>query len=111
MESFNKKRPTFDQFKAWFIDELERCAKMNFVDAYMPWSGVGSEETREKIVASFMQVLENKFGFRPVLEEPLTTMEGAVESVVIRIYHVFSTMFLVEHINEKMYGERAKKLN
>jgi hypothetical protein len=45
-----------------------------------------------------------------MIEEHLCAMDGAIESVVIRIYHVFSTMFLVDHINEKMYGKRGKEL-
>lgn len=111
MESFSKKRPTFDQFKVWFIDEAQRYTEVSIDNSYMPWFDVGSEETRGEIIESFMRILESRFGFRPVIEEHLSTMDGALESVMIRIYHVFSTMFLVEHINEKMYKERAKKLN
>ncbi|AGL01928.1 hypothetical protein [Desulfoscipio gibsoniae] len=111
MESFSKKRPTFDQFKVWFMDEVNRYSKNNIDNSYMSWSDVGNDEIRAEIIESFMKVLEKSFGFRPLIEDPLSTMDGSVESVVIRIYHVFSTMFLVEHINEKMYGERAKRLN
>lgn len=111
MTSFSKKRPTFEQFKVLFKDEVQRCTNNQIDNFYMPWSGVGDETTREKIIESFMQLLESRFGFRPVIEESLSTMDGALESVINRIYHVFSTMFLVDHINEKMYKERAKKLN
>jgi hypothetical protein len=111
MESFSKKRPSFDQFKIWFMDEVQRCTKNNCDNSYLPWSTVGSQEIREGIIESFMQSLEKRFGFRPVIEERLSTMDGAIESVVIRIYHVFSTMFLVDHINEKMYGKRGKQQN
>jgi len=111
MESFSKKRPTFDQFKVWFMDEVQQCTKNKYDNSFLPWSGLGSEQIREKIIESFMQLLENRFGFRPVIEERLCAMDGAIESVVIRIYHVFSTMFLVDHINEKMYGNRGKELN
>ncbi|KAF1086455.1 hypothetical protein SPSYN_00174 [Sporotomaculum syntrophicum] len=109
MDSFSKKRPSFDEFKVWFMDEVQRYTKTNYDNTYLPWTSIGSDETREDIVESFMQVLEKRFGFRPVIEERLSTMNGAIESVVIRIYHVFSTMFLVDHINEKMYGQRSKK--
>jgi len=111
MEKFSKKRPTFEQFKIWFMDELQRCTNNACDNAYLPWLSVGSEEIREEIIESFMQVLDKRFGFRPLIEERLSTNEGAIESVVIRIYHVFSTMFLVDHINEKMYGKRSKPLN
>lgn len=111
MENFGKKRPTFNQFKVWFMDELQRNTNNNYDNSYLPWASVGSEEMREEIIESFMHKLEKQFGFRPVIEERLSTMSGAIESVVIRIYHVFSTMFLVDHINEKMYGKRGKHLN
>lgn len=104
MDSFNRKRPSFDEFKGWFMDEVQRFTKTNYDNTYLPWNNVGSNEMREKIIESFMLVLEKRFSFRPLIVERLSTMDGAIESVVIRIYHVFSTMFLVEHINKKMYG-------
>jgi hypothetical protein len=54
MESFSKKLPAFDQFKVWFMDEVQRCTKNNYDNSYLPWSGVGSEEIRDEIIVSFM---------------------------------------------------------
>lgn len=103
-QSFSSKRPSFNQFRDWFIAEVNRRipgAEIN--DPFTPWTGVAGEETRELIIESFMQFLEARYGFRPVLKESLSMLDGSLESVVIQIYHVFSTMLLVDHINEKMY--------
>ena len=107
-DSFRKKRPTFEQFKASFMEEVNRysqCSEQENGDAYRPWFGVGDEPLRRKILDSFMLALEKRYGFSPVLGEPLSELEAPIESVINRIFHVFSTMFLVEHINEKMYGK------
>ncbi|MBF7082000.1 hypothetical protein IT084_03300 [Desulfallas sp. Bu1-1] len=108
-QSFSSKRPLFNQFRDWFIEEVNRHTRNQVKDPFMPWRDVGGEETREKIIESFMRLLETRYGFRPVFKERLNTLDGSVESVVIRIYHVFSTMLLVDHINEKMYKPGENK--
>jgi hypothetical protein len=111
MESFSQKKPAFNEFKEWFREEVQRYTKTNYDNFYLPWTSIGSDETREEIIESFMQVLEKRFGFRPVISERLGNLDGAIESVIVRIYHVFSTMLLVEHINGKMYGRHSNKIN
>lgn len=110
-ETFSRKRPTFDQFRIWFLEEVMKHTTKNVPSSFMSWSDVGSTELRKEIIESFMQTLESKFGFRPVFKEDISKMNGSLESVVITIFHVFSTMFLVDHINEKMYKQRDNKMH
>lgn len=111
MESFRSKRPTFNQVRDWFIEEAKRHTSMQIDNTYIPWTDVGSEKLREEIVELFMKTLENRYGFRPIFEQQLHALDGSMESVINQIYHVFSTMFLVDHINNKMYKEQQKKMN
>lgn len=110
-ESFSRKRPSFEQFREWFVKEVKKYTPVEIKNTYMAWAKVGDEELREDIIEAFMQTLEKRFGFRPVFNERLSTMDGSMESVIIRIFHVFSTMFLVDHINEKMYKQRKNKMH
>lgn len=111
-DSFSTKRPGFNQFRAWFLEEVKVNTGQPENDPFRPWGAVGDERLRGRILESFLQLLENRFGFRPVLrEEELKNHQGSIESIVIQIYHVFSTMCLVDHINEKVYKERESKLH
>ncbi len=110
-ESFSRKRPSFIQFRDWFMEEVNKQNQGKSVNPLAHWHTVGDEETRKNIVESFMQKLEDKYGFRPVMKEKLHALDCPVESVANRIFHVFSTMYLVDHINAKMYGQYQKKLN
>ena len=106
-ESFRKKRPDFEQFKTLFMEEVIRCTNSSDKNTFRPWLEVGNESLRQEIINSFVSILVNRYGVTPVLDEPLSSLDSPIESVINRIYHVFSTMFLVEHINEKMYGKRG----
>ena len=110
-KSFNSKRPTFNQFRAWFLEAVNHRAGNKVENSLDHWHSVGDETVRKEIVDSFLDSLAVKYGFRPLCKEELHRMDCPLESVVNRIFHVFSTMFLVEHINEKMYGPRETKLH
>jgi len=110
-DSFRRKRPTFEQFKTLFMEEVSRRANNGIGDTYCSWFSVGDEQMRGEIIDSFVLLLEKRYSVAPVLNEPLSGLEAPIESVINRIYHVFSSMLLVEHINEKMYGKREQILN
>ncbi|WP_027363370.1 hypothetical protein [Desulfotruncus alcoholivorax] len=105
-ESFSRKRPSFETFRVWFIEEVERQAQTKIDNPFMNWHDVGSEKLRENIIDTFLEMLESRFGFQPVFKTKLSQLDSSLESVIIQIFHVFSTMFLVEHINEKAYKQR-----
>lgn len=107
-ESFSRKRPSFDTFREWFIEEVEKQAQTKIENPFMNWYDVGSEKLRENIIDSFLEMLESRFGFLPIFQIKLSMLDSSLESVIIQIFHVFSTMFLVEHINEKTYKQREK---
>lgn len=105
-ESFSRKRPSFETFRGWFIEEVEKQASIKVENPFMNWHDVGSEKLRENIVSNFLEMLEARFGIQPIFQTKLSVLESTLESVIIQIFHVFSTMLLVEHINEKTYKQR-----
>lgn len=104
-DSFSHKRPSFNQFRDWFMEAVQKHSTAKTNGPLTHWHSVGSEEQREAIVESFLDELEARFGFRPVFKEQLHKLDCPLESVANHIFHVFSTMYLVEHINYKMYGK------
>ena len=105
--SFSRKRPSFSQFREWFMAAVHKHAAERTNGPLTRWHSVGSEEQREKIIDTFLNDLEVRYGFRPVFQEQLHKLDCPLESVANHIFHVFSTMYLVEHINAKMYGKAA----
>lgn len=108
-DSFSHKRPSFNQFREWFIEAVNKHAAGKTNGPLTHWHSVGTVEQREKIIESFLDDLEFRFGFRPLIKEPLHEQDCPMESVASHIFHVFSTMYLVEHINAKMYGQASNK--
>lgn len=108
-QSFNRKRPSFNQFRDWFLETAERHSPGKARNPMAQWHSVGGETLRQKIVQSFLEDLEMKFAFRPLIKGDLHRLDASIESVANQIFHTFSTMFLVEHINDKMYGPQIKK--
>ncbi|HBX24307.1 MAG TPA: hypothetical protein DEF34_11855 [Desulfotomaculum sp.] len=108
-KSFSRTRPTFNQFRDWFLEAVDRHSPGNANNPLAQWHSVGEEALRQEIISSFLDDLEMKFGFRPLLKGELHKLDCPLESVANRIFHVFSTMFLVEHINAKMYGQPVKR--
>jgi len=108
-QSFSRIRPSFDQFRDWFLEIVDRHSPGKAQNPLAQWHNVGGEALRQEIVSSFLDDLEMKFGFRPLIKEDLHKLDCPLESVANHIFHVFSTMFLMEHINAKMYGKAIKR--
>ncbi|CCO07011.1 hypothetical protein [Desulforamulus hydrothermalis] len=94
-------KPAFTAFRKDFLalaGEIAGCQ----VNAGAVWQHIGSSECREQIIKEFIRSMEERYGFAIVLKSPLHDRPGSVEGVVGELYHVFSTMFLVEVINSKI---------
>ena len=94
------KKPTFIDFRKDFLMYVEQIISHS-VDPYDNWSNIADQEIREKIIKEYIRKSEQQYGFEILLKAPLNE-KGSVEGVVGELYHVFSTMFLVEVINSKI---------
>jgi hypothetical protein len=103
-------KPTFIQVRRDFLALIERECKIK-VTTEQVWTELADTETRERIIKEFIKQMEQQYGFEIVLKSSLKDKEGLVEGVVGELYHVFSTMFLVEAINSKLrVGERRVEI-
>ncbi|MDO7786005.1 hypothetical protein [Desulforamulus aquiferis] len=101
MKIGNLEKPTYNHIREIFISLIEELSGSRPITEDL-WSSISDEETREKIIKEFVRRMEQAYSFEIVLKESLKDREGSVESVAGELYHVFSTMFLVEAINSKL---------
>lgn len=94
------KKPTFEQFLALFVLTVKELAPV--ADPAASWTLVGDENTRATILNNFKKKVEETFGSELVVERELIFLDRSLESVAVQLYHVFSTVFLMEKINAKI---------
>ncbi|ABO50663.1 hypothetical protein Dred_2146 [Desulforamulus reducens MI-1] len=110
MKIGNQEKPTFAQFRESFLMTLHQITGMN-VNTCDSWLTMGDSEIREKTIREFIRLNEQQYGFEIVLLGQLNNKEGSIEGVIGELYHVFSTMFLVEVINSKIRaGEKRVEI-
>lgn len=105
--SFSKNRPTFDQFRQWFMETLAEHSQVDLRDGMLPWHEFGNEQMRQDILTAFGLRLEKELGASAYIENRLVTLDKPIESVVIQLFHSFSTVSLVDHILKKAYGHKS----
>lgn len=94
-------KPTFYKFREDFL-LLANEVFQTEVTSDQLWHELADSEVRERLIKEFIRLMEERYKFEIVLKQPLVHREGSVEGVVGELYHVFSTMFLVEVINSKI---------
>ncbi|WP_066638903.1 hypothetical protein [Desulfolucanica intricata] len=99
------KRPTFEEFRQLFLKRLNVIYESNIEDPFYKWNEIGNKETRLNILQQFYKSIFELYEIDMEIDETLVDLDGFIESVVVRIYHTYSTMHLVERINNKI---RAK---
>jgi hypothetical protein len=109
-KSFGKKRPTFHQFRNLFFDVLKAHTGED-TDPFSPWLSTGDEKKRALILAAFRDRLIEEFNMGKDLQikQRLMKLEGPVESVITQLFHAFSTLSLVEHINETVLEQQEAR--
>lgn len=110
-KSFSKKRPTFIQFRQSFVEFLEEKFGKDITEA--KWTELSDEKTRALLLAAFKDKIVQEYNMGENLEirSELINLQGSVESVASQLFHAFSTLALMEHINETVLEKRKEKLN
>ena len=100
------KKPVFDEFRKLFLEQVNLINGSKINDPFLKWNETGSSETRSKILENFYAKITELYGIEIEQKKSLADIDGYIESVVIQIHHEYSTMYLIERINDKI---RAKK--
>lgn len=101
MKIGNIEKPSFNKIREDFILFVEQVTSLK-VGSENLWREIGDSEVRDRIIKDFIRQMEQQYALEIVLKSPLADKEGSVEGVVGELYHIFSTMFLVEAINYKI---------
>ena len=100
------KKPAFNDFRKLFLEQVNLINGSNINDFYLKWNETGNSETRSKVLDSFHAKITELYGLEIEKKKSLVDVEGFIESVIIQIHHEYSTVYLIERINDKI---RAKK--
>lgn len=101
MKIGNVEKPTFYAFRSDFLMLVGEITGMQ-VKPEDGWIEISNSEIRERIIKEFIRLMEERYGFEIALKGQLNNRQGSVEGVAGELYHIFSTMFLVEVINSKI---------
>ncbi|MCF8011526.1 MAG: hypothetical protein K9L17_11160 [Clostridiales bacterium] len=112
VKSFNQKRPNFNQFRSLFLVVIAENLDQD-AENYSNWLLCGDERERTLLLAKFRDRLVQEYNMGEDLEiQPQQiNLDGTLESVITQLFHKFSTMSLVEHINESILGDYKGKYN
>ncbi|GAB6180547.1 hypothetical protein JCM14036_18660 [Desulfotomaculum defluvii] len=110
MKIGKNEKPTFEKFRVNFLQVVHQVSGIK-PNPYDSWGDIANGEVRERIIREFIRLLEQQFGFEIVVQGKLDNREGSLEGVVGELYHLFSTMFLIETINSKIRsGEKQAEI-
>lgn len=66
------------------------------------WKDIGDEVNRADILQQLKKKLESEYGVELVWGENMVSADLPLESVAIQLHHVYSTIYLMERINNKI---------
>lgn len=104
MQGKLKERPSFEHFKSCLKAAIREVAGFDAEDSHR-WAGIGDEGKRMGVLLSLKRSLEAEYG----VELPVDNMphaDAAIESVAVQLHHVYSTVYLMERINQKIIARR-----
>lgn len=97
-----KERPSFAEFKERFIAVTEREMPGKAIDGATGWVELGDEKTRKNILYAMKAGLEEEYNVELVITPDLFDLDCSLEGLISRLHHVFSTVYLMERINDKI---------
>ncbi|MCL4439136.1 MAG: hypothetical protein M1609_00660 [Firmicutes bacterium] len=101
MDKQMKEKPTFDQFNNYLKEAVAGIAGQAAGDRDR-WVEIGDEVKRADILQLLKKRLESEYGVELVWGESIIFADQPLESVAIQLHHVYSTVYLMERINNKI---------
>ncbi|WP_078060301.1 hypothetical protein [Desulfotomaculum copahuensis] len=95
-----EQKPSFEQFLNGLLETARE--RVPACDAATPWLSTGDGAVRAAILDEFKRRVEKQYGTELVVEPDLISLDRPLESIAVQLYHVFSTVHLMERINAKI---------
>ncbi len=100
-----KEKPTFFTYQELFLqivqENLQRQPALT-----ENWLQIAPQTVREQILQQFKHKLEQEYQVEQVLEPQWLNLEASLETLTIRLHHVFSNVYLMQQINDKILARR-----
>lgn len=100
-----KEKPSFENFQDVFMEEIKKSPLGSKFSLKNSWLEVGDEALREEILNNFKAFMEKEYDVELVLGEALS-MNKSIESIIISLYQAFSTVYIMERINDKIRSRK-----
>jgi hypothetical protein len=101
-----KERPSFGEFREHFLAVIGEEINGQAVDGAASWTGLENEETRKNILYAMKARMEGEYNVELVITPDLYNLKCSLEGLISRLHHVFSTVYLMERINDKIRARR-----
>ncbi|HPU35540.1 MAG TPA: hypothetical protein PLA91_01970 [Bacillota bacterium] len=100
-------RPDFDWYRSLFLECMSKFKEWNIPDCCeKKWLELNDEDSRRRLLEAVRSELKKRCGSAFEINRRLLSIDGPVESVIIQTFHEFSTIYLVNTINEKVMAAR-----
>ncbi len=100
-----KEKPVFTVYQELFLqvvqDNLQRKP-----DLTENWFQLAPEKIREQILQQFKQKIEQEYQVEQVIEPEWLKLDASLETLSIRLHHVFATVYLMQRINDNIMARR-----
>ncbi|MFZ5591384.1 MAG: hypothetical protein ACOY81_06225 [Bacillota bacterium] len=100
-------RLNLEQFEQMFLQVLQSGLPGQPVSLQSIWQELADEQQRRALLQKFKEVAGEATGVELVISPGMENFQGQVQSVVIQLFHVYSTVHLMERINAKILARRA----
>ncbi|MGQ9557058.1 MAG: hypothetical protein ACUVTU_03765 [Desulfurispora sp.] len=100
-------RLNLEQFEQMFLQVLQSELPGQPVSLQSNWPELADESRRQALLRKFKTVAEEATGVEIVIGPGMENFQGPVQSVVIQLFHVYSTVHLMERINAKILARRG----
>lgn len=97
-----KPRPSFEQFKDYLFSAVKEIIPGREFSSNSRWVELADEEGREQILYNLKRTVEEEYHVELVVTPELFNLDVTLESLVSQLHHVYSTVYLMERINDKI---------
>lgn len=97
-----KPRPSFFQFRDMLLETIVEKIGPAGITPDVSWLGFNQKNDRMEILKSFKDRVEKEFGVEMLIDSSLADLDTTLEGLANAMHHTFSTVHLMERINQKV---------
>lgn len=97
-----KPAPSFEQFKGYLFSAIHQKFPDLEINPYSRWTELAGGKDRKEILYNLKRMVEEEYDVELVIAPDLFNLDTILESLASQLHHVYSTVYLMERINDKI---------